>query len=185
MRYSQPLIREKRPLHGGYTSLENKRVQKGLSLVEVLVTLVISSLLIGIISANFPMLKKAGDRFAQQTLFVKQYYIFLLILEEDYRATELAGTSDLTKLDNLNFLVDANLDGDYLDSGENIAYRWNKKTRRIDRKSGKANFQSLLEGIDNFNWRRTSARPVCHSLSLSDTYSKRFKRTQFCRHENM
>ena len=152
MRYSRPRIKETRLLTGGCT--KNKSARKGLSLIEVLVTLIISSLLIGIISVNFPMLKRASDRFIQQTLFLKQYYIFLMILEEDYQQAELEDLDDLALLDNMEFLVDVNLDGDYADSSENIAYRWNKQKRRIDRKSGKAKFQSLLEGIHNFNWER-------------------------------
>ena len=183
MRYSPLRSKEYQTSIGGFT--ENYRVQKALSLIEVMVALVLSSLLIGFISINFPMLKKASDRFVQQTLFIKQYYIFLLILEEDYQRAELISGDDVIKLDKLNFRVDTNLDGDYLDSSENIAYRWNKSARRIDRKSGKSKYQSLLEGIEKFHWERINSIPVCHSLNISDTYSKRPKLTRFCRIENM
>ena len=159
--------------------------RKALSLIEVLVTLVISSLLIGIISVNFPMLKKFSDRFVEQALFAKQYYIFLLMLEGEYQQAELLDQSDLTQLDKLRFIMDSNLDGDYLDAGEDIGYRWNKKARRIDRKSGKSNYQSLLEGIDGFSWERVGNQPVCHELSISDFYSANPKRTRFCRYENL
>jgi|APSaa5957512622_1039677.scaffolds.fasta_scaffold37339_3 prepilin-type N-terminal cleavage/methylation domain-containing protein len=183
MRYFPLRLKENRKSFGGFT--EKIRTQKALSLIEVMVALVLSSLLIGVISINFPMLKKTSDRFIQQTLFLKQYYIFLFILEDDYQRAELINLDDLSKLDRLNFRVDANLDGDYLDSSENITYRWNKSARRIDRKSGKSKYQSLLEGIEKFTWERTNSQPVCHRLYISDAYSKRAKLTRFCRYESM
>jgi len=173
--------KENRPLNGKYSG--NFIPRQGFSIMEVLVTLVISSVVIGIISINFPTLKKISDRFIHQTLFTKQYYIFLLMLEEEYQQAELMALSDLKNLDILNFRRDINLDKDYLDSGENIAYRWNKGARRIDRKSGKSNYQALLEGISDFSWGRTGTQPVCHDLVVLDSFSLREKRTRFCRNE--
>ncbi len=156
--------------------------KKGISLVEVMVTIVVCSIFVGIISSNYSGLKKISNRFLAQTIFEEQYLIFLLKFEEDYQQAELVTQTDIDNLDNLIFNQDLNMDGDLHDSAEQIAYRWNKKESRIDHKSGNAYFQSFLDGITGFTWIRTGSPPICHDLKIKTVFSSREREVRFCRH---
>ncbi len=179
-RFPQPPTAEK-SLSGTVT--ETCHRQTGFSLIEILVAIIISSILIGIIGSNFPSLRRIANTFLEQTLFEEQYLIFLLKLEDEYQQAEILDESDQDYLDQLVFRQDNNLDGDYLDSGELISYRWNKAKQRIDRKSGKAYFQALLDGISYFSWNRTSSNPNCHQLKIKDVFHDKEKMIDFCKQE--
>ena len=101
--------------------------------------------------------------------------------EEEYQVAEGESDSERENLRRLVFQQDLNLDGDTQDSGENIAYRWNEKERRIDRKSGKGYFQALLDGVIFFSWRATSTDLACHEMKIQDAFSLETREIIFCR----
>lgn len=152
-------------------------------MIEVLVTIVISSILLGIISSNFPALKRTANRFLQQSIFEQQYLIFLLRLEDEYRQVEITNESDFSFINQFSFRSDLNLDGDYLDSGERISYRWNESLQRIDRKSGKGYFQAHLDGVTYLAWTKSSTNPLCHKLEISNIFSTQKRSIIYCRLE--
>lgn len=154
---------------------------KGFSLVEVMIATAIASVAIGVISANFGSLKRLSDSFNYQVAYNEQMLIFLLKFEEDYHQSDLSNQDDQEGIKNLVFKLDHNFDGDYLDSGETISYRWNAENSRIDRKSGKGYFQSFLEGITSFSWTEISESPLCHEMIVKDVFKNLSKKIRFCR----
>ena len=80
--------------------------------MELMITLVITGIIIGLISSNLNGLKKLASRFNEQAVFREQYLIFLLKFEEDYQAGDLQFEKGITLLDSLNFQSDLNMDGD-------------------------------------------------------------------------
>lgn len=147
-------------------------------MIEVLVTLVVTSIVIGIISSSFPGLNRLADTFLRMTVFEEQNMIFLLKFEEEFQLAEIREESDI---DQMIFHQDANLDGDFEDSGERIAYRWNSKKYRMDRKSGNGNFQALVDGVAYFDWSRISDDPLCYRMQWQSTFSEIRQTTSFCR----
>ena len=140
-------------------------------------------ILIGVFSTSFPSLNRTANTFLEQTVFQEQYLIFLLKFEEDYQQADMFSPSDLENLEYLIFNQDLNLDGDYLDSGERISYRWNSGEKRIDRKSGDGGFQAFLDGITNFSWTQIGADPVCYQQKIKDVFGVKEKVISFCRKE--
>ena len=169
----------KKHIGGEATDFANK---SGFSLVEILVTLVIASSIIGIMATGIPNFRRTLKKYLDQSLLEEEYLIFLVVFERDYSQAEVTNTTALENLDDMVFRIDYNSDGDYLDSGERIQYRWNKKKKRIDRKSGKGYFQSFLEGIQNFTWQKVKKAPVCHRMTLQTIFSDNRKSLTFCRH---
>lgn len=153
---------------------------RGFSLTEVMVTLVIAAILLGIVSASFPQLKRVSDRFLNQAFFEEQYLIFLLRFEDEYRQAASMNPDAAAEIGQLTFELDENMDGDLEDAGERIAYRWNKKKQRIDRKSGSGYFQALLEGVTAFSWREVSPNPVCHEMAIQSGFSVRPRVVRYC-----
>ncbi len=154
---------------------------KGFSLIEILVTILIGGILFGVLSTSFPSLNRTANTFLEQTVFQEQYLIFLLKFEEEFQQAENVSQSDLDNMDQLIFNQDLNLDGDYLDSGERISYRWNSSEERIDRKSGNGNFQAFLDGITDFSWSRIGDDPFCYQQKIKDIFNVKEKVIVFCR----
>jgi prepilin-type N-terminal cleavage/methylation domain-containing protein len=154
--------------------------ESGFSLAEIMVTIVIAAVLMGIVSTNFPVLKRAANQFLNQAIYQEQYLIFLLKLEDEYQQATLYSPENGTQIGQLIFTQDENLDGDFEDSGERIVYRWNKKKQRIDRKSGNGNYQALLEGVTGFSWEEISQSPTCHQLGVQDVFSVEPRKVVFC-----
>jgi len=148
--------------------------------MEVLITITIGGILIGVISFQLPSLKRLSDRFLAVSMFEEPYLIFLLRFEEEFRQAEKVETADLSNLAEMIFKKDLNLDGDYLDSGEQIAYRWNVPKLRMDRKSGKGYFQAILDGVTYFQWIKVRDVPLCYRMELENIYSKNRKQVDFC-----
>jgi len=153
---------------------------RGVSLVEVMVTIVIGAVLMGVVSNSFPQLKRAADRFLNQALFEEQYLIFLLRFEDEYQQAAAYDPEAVEQIGQLMFRQDENLDGDLNDSGEQIGYRWNEKEKRIDRKSGSGNFQALLDGVIGFSWEEISQSPTCHQLGVQDVFSEKPRTIVYC-----
>ncbi len=153
----------------------------GFSVVELMITIVITGIVVGLVSSNLTGLQKIATRFNEQAAFREQYLIFLLKFEEDYQQAEIKSNMEVASLDDLLFQTDLNLDGDNFDAGEKIAYRWNKKYKRIDRKSGNGSFQAFVESVDQFNWQRISNQPICHQLILSSVFTKAEYKVDHCR----
>ena len=159
-----------------------KRVNKqGYSLIELMVTLVISSVLLAVVSQNFNGLNRVVQRFIENTVYREQYLIFLLKFEEDYHQSDYFVKDDLLKFDQLEFTFDLNGDGDRLDSGEKVAYRWNEDKNRIDRKSGNGSYQAFLDGVIAFTWTRTSTVPICYRMTTNSAFSQMISELNFCR----
>ncbi len=156
-------------------------INSGFSLVEVLVTLVVICSFMGVVSTSVPGVEKTIGGFLQQLTLEEEYLIFLVLFEKDYNFAEVSTTSDLIGLDSMKFQRDHNNDGDFLDSGEAIQYRWNSEKQRIDRKSGNGYFQAFLEGIDAFSWEKTGSQPVCYEMKLLPIISQKSKTVTFCR----
>jgi prepilin-type N-terminal cleavage/methylation domain-containing protein len=156
------------------------REDSGFSLAEIMVTIVIAAVLMGIVSTNFPVLKRAANKFLNQVVYQEQYLIFLLKLEDEYQQSALYEPDDTTQIGKMTFVQDENLDGDFEDSGERIVYRWNKKKQRIDRKSGNGYYQALLEGVTGFSWEEISQSPTCHQLGVQDVFSVEPRKVVFC-----
>lgn len=171
-----------KPLSGRYSKVS--KLQVGLSLMELMVTLVIVSIVVGLISQNFANLSRVTNRFVESVVLKEQLTIFLLQFENDYHQSELDSSSDATNLDDLKFSFDLNRDGDYNDSGERIQYRWNASKKRIDRKSGNGNFQSLLEGITAFSWEKAEFNNYCHLMTIENPFRKTKDRISYCRSAN-
>lgn len=155
--------------------------ERGFSLLEVMVTVVIVGLVIGLVGANFTGLRRITTRYNENVAFGEQYLIFLLKFEEDFYQAEIMANQDLGMLDNLMFQSDTNQDGDFDDPGERISYRWNSKEKRIDRKSGEGSFQAFLDGVNRFNWDRISTSPVCYHMELVGIFNDRAKAIDYCR----
>ncbi len=153
---------------------------RGFSLAEVMVTIVIGAILMGIVSSNFPQLKRTADKFLGQALFEEQYLIFLLKFEDEYHQAIIYDPDSFERIGQLVFEYDGNLDGDLNDSGEKIAYRWNSKEKRIDRKSGSGYFQALLEGVTAFSWKQVGTAPVCHRLRIQNVFSIKPREVVYC-----
>jgi prepilin-type N-terminal cleavage/methylation domain-containing protein len=153
---------------------------RGFSLAEIMVTIVIGAVLMGIVSTNFPILKRAANKFLNQAVYQEQYLIFLLKLEDEYQQAALYSPENVAQIGQLLFTQDENLDGDLNDSGERIAYRWNKKKQRLDRKSGNGNYQALLEGVTAFSWEEISQSPTCHQLQVQDVFSEKPRTVVYC-----
>ncbi|NQU62710.1 MAG: hypothetical protein HQ517_00275 [SAR324 cluster bacterium] len=147
------------------------------------VTIVIGATLMGIVSTNFPQLKRVADKFLNQTVFEEQYLIFLLKFEDEYHQASIYDPGGKGRIDQLSFEQDENLDGDLNDSGERIKYRWNKKKQRIDRKSGNGYYQALLEGVTAFSWQQINQSPTCHSLETQSVFSTNPRRVVYCMDE--
>ncbi|MFH2130105.1 MAG: prepilin-type N-terminal cleavage/methylation domain-containing protein [bacterium] len=156
------------------------REKRGFSLVEMLVTILVGAVLMGIVSTNVPRLKKMADKFLNQALYEEQYLVFLLKLEDEYQQSAISNPESVERIGQLIFEQDENLDGDLNDSGERIAYRWNEKEQRIDRKSGSGNYQALLEGITAFSWAQTGDAPVCHQLEIRNVFSPKPRTVVYC-----
>ena len=127
--------------------------QNGFSLIEVLVTLVVISILVGIISTQFTVFNKLINRYSDHSLFRENYLVFLAILSKDFFESELC---EPLEEDIIQFKLDLNFDSDYNDAAESIAYRWNKGRNRLERKSGKGNFQAILNGLEQLKWDLTN-----------------------------
>jgi prepilin-type N-terminal cleavage/methylation domain-containing protein len=161
-----------------FSTKHNK--SRGVSLVEVMVTIVIGAILMGVVSNSFPQLKRAADRFLNQALFEEQYLIFLLRFEDEYQQAASYDPEAVEQIGQMMFKQDENLDGDLNDSGERIGYRWNEKEQRIDRKSGSGNYQALLDGVTGFSWTQIKDTPVCHELQLQTAFTNQTRRARYC-----
>jgi prepilin-type N-terminal cleavage/methylation domain-containing protein len=154
---------------------------KGFSLIEVMISILIVGILAGIAGSNFGNIRRTINGFIESTAFREQMLIFLLKLDEEYQQAEITNPSGIELLDQLTFAFDYNFDGDTADSGEMIRYRWNSDKSRIERKSGKGSYQSLLEGVTNFTWRRRGTDPPCHQMRLQTVYNPIENTIEFCR----
>lgn len=146
-----------------------------------MVTLIVSSIFIAIISQNFGSIQRSVQNFTLLANYREQHLIFLLKFEEDFHRCELTDQSALSNLDQMQFSFDLNQDGDWLDSGEKIGYRWNSIKQRIDRKSGNGHFQALLDGISGFSWKKTGSSPLCYKMTVKNIYSMKESETVYCR----
>ena len=153
----------------------------GFSLVEVLVSMVIVCLFLGIVSSTVPGFHRVIGHYLDQSMMEEEYLVFLLVFERDYNQAEVITRASLNALDALIFQHDSNDDGDYLDSGESVQYRWNAAKGRIDRKSGKGYYQAFLDGIISFSWERIENTPICHQLMVTSIFSNHQKTMKFCR----
>ena len=135
----------------------------------------------GVLSSQLPAMARLSNRFLSQVLFEEEFLIFVTLLEDDYQEAAVYFEADRKKLDQLQFQADRNMDGDFLDSGESISYRWNPLTSRIDRKSGNGYFQAFLERIDHFKWERVQNDPICHQMSIKTPIDQRERQVLFCR----
>ncbi|MBT4289841.1 MAG: prepilin-type N-terminal cleavage/methylation domain-containing protein [Deltaproteobacteria bacterium] len=152
---------------------------KGFSLIELLVTLIIVTILIGIISTQFPVFNKLINRYSDQSLFKENYLVFLSIFSKDFYESELY--EHLNK-DVILFKLDLNFDSDYKDATENISYRWNTGKSRIERKSGKGNFQVILDGVDQLKWEFDVINEmICLNVQIKSVFSIKYNIVEFCR----
>lgn len=154
---------------------------KGFSILELMITLIITGVVIGLISTNINSLRKLAWAFNEQAIFREQYLIFLLKFEEDYQTAEVKNGLNTTNLDDLIFSFDLNGDEDFEDPGERVSYRWNKSRSRIDRKSGNGSYQAFLDGIDSLSWNRISIVPVCHRMKVNSMFNESGYEIKFCR----
>lgn len=158
--------------------------KKGFSLIEVMVSILVVGIVAGVISNSFPNIKNVVERFMDTIAFREQLIVFLLIFDEDYQSADWE-ENEWAALDELSFKTDHNLDDDFEDSGEWIRYRWNESKSRIERRSGKGYYQSLVEGISEFSWKRIGNSPICHQMLVrSIVMPKTAKKIVFCRAES-
>lgn len=155
--------------------------KKGISLIEMIIALTVGSIIIATVSNNLPRLRKAANIYINQVNFEEDLRIFLILFEENFRSAEILNQNDKLNTNKLVFRQDYNLDGDYKDKAETISYRWNTAKFRIDRKSGKGNFQSILEGISSMSWNKISEMPFCFELIISEYFRTHPQKHLFCR----
>lgn len=161
--------------------LNNQGGVRGFSLNEVLVTLALTSIVLGIFASNLPQLQRVSNQFLEQTAFEENYLLFLILFERDYYAAESSHEQE-KNLKNLIFQQDQNLNGNYLDQGEQVFYRWNSKEKRIDRKTtAKGYFQALLEGVEKFSWEKVKTSPLCYQLRLKSKFSSKAREILYCK----
>lgn len=153
----------------------------GFSILELMITLLVTAVVVGLLSSNISGLKKLASLFNEQALFREQYLIFLLKFEEDYQSAETHEGVSTSNLDDLSFMFDLNRDEDFDDPGEKVSYRWNESRNRIDRKSGSGSYQAFLDGINSFSWKPSSGTPVCHQMIIKSIYNDSGYKIDFCR----
>lgn len=154
---------------------------KGFSLLEVMITLLILSLISGIISYNLPMLTRISHHFVSQAVYKEDYLLFLMIFEDDFHSADLTDPQSTENMRSLIFKSDLNFDGDFNDAKEQMSYRWNSAKKRIDRKIGNGYFQSLLEGVEQFDWTEISAAPLCFKATFRSIFQTEGRSIQYCR----
>ena len=153
--------------------------QNGFSLIEVMVTLVVVSILVGIISTQFTVFNKLINRYSDHSLFRENYLVFLAILSKDFFESELC---EQLEEGIIQFKLDLNFDSDYNDAAESIAYRWNKGRNRLERKSGKGNFQAILKGLEQLKWDFTNInQTTCIKFQTKSLFSSKTDVIDFCR----
>ena len=153
----------------------------GFSILELMITLIITSIVVGLLSTNISGIKKLASAFNEQAIFREQYLIFLLKFEEDYQLAEIQKDMSRSDLDELAFMFDLNKDEDYEDPGERVSYKWNEAKNRVDRKSGNGSYQAFLDGIESFSWKRISIMPVCHQMTIISVFNESGYGIDFCR----
>lgn len=153
----------------------------GFSLIEILVALLINSILIGLFLTNYPSLKSMTDRFLERTVFEEKYLIFLIKLQDHYQQSELISSTDVKNIDQMEFKIDRNLDGDYNDSAERISYNWNPIKLQVEQARGADTPKAILEGVNRFSWERISDVPFCYRIELTTLYRKLTRKMTFCR----
>ncbi|PCI24679.1 MAG: hypothetical protein COB67_11410 [SAR324 cluster bacterium] len=156
-------------------------VSPGLSLLELLITTLICSILMGIFSTQYPALQRMSYRFLEQSNFEEKYLIFLIKLEEQFQMTELNNAQDLALLQQMTFRIDYAWDGQYTQASDRIAYQWNAQQQRIEQRKGNGAFNGIIGGIRSFSWTPASATPFCYRLDLKSLYSERLRSNLFCR----
>lgn len=167
-------------MSGGFTENTERPEKTGFSLIEVMTTLVVLSVVIGTVTTYYGDISRITTGFLESVFFREQLSLFLMKFDEDYTMSEVNPTGEAVKLDQLRFEFDLNQDGDLRDSGEVITYRWDRKNKEIDRKSGKGYFQSFLPSVTGFSWSRLSSAPLCHQMKIRDTFSSRSRTVTFC-----
>ena len=151
-----------------------------MSLIEVLITLVISSIILGSISIGLPAIKSSIERMIAKSTFKEQYLIFLIKFEEHFQLTAVENKPSGIYLDNLKFLIDLNWNGSY-EPSDRITYRWNKSRSRLEMAKGNGRPNSILEGVSMFSWVRTGISPLCYQMSLKNLYDKHSREIEFCK----
>ena len=68
---------------------------RGFSLIELMITLLIISLISGIISYNLPALNRISLHFVSQVTFKEDYLLFLIIFEDDFHSADLTETTEI------------------------------------------------------------------------------------------
>jgi len=166
-------------VNGVYTG----KLSRGFSLIEVMVTLTVASIFAALLFTYFPSLQRTGSRFLEQTAFEEDLLIFLNLFNRDFLLTELPSNNRAGFLGQMKFRQDLNDDGDYLDPSESIQYRWNPDKKRIDRKSGSGNYQSLVEGVASFSWSSLDPMNNCYQMKFTSVTVPAFRTVTFCRRD--
>ncbi|MCP4297666.1 MAG: prepilin-type N-terminal cleavage/methylation domain-containing protein [Proteobacteria bacterium] len=163
-------------------STQYRRGQGGLSLIEVLITLVITSIVLAALSIGFPSMKAITLKMIEKSDYDEQFLIFLIKLEENFQLAEIENMNSGTYLDEMSFKIDHNRDGSYEQSSDRIAYRWNGSKKRVEMKRGNSYYNSILEGVTQFSWLRKGNFPLCYQMSVENLFSKTPRTVRFCKH---
>ena len=158
---------------------------RGFSLIELLVALVVTAVFSSFLFTSFPNLHRTSNRFLEQVAFEEELLIFLNLFSQDFSLSEVLTAQDANQLGQMKFQQDRNEDGDYLDTSELIQYRWNNSKKRVERKSGIGNFQSLVEGVVSFSWEVTDSPNTCYRMSLQSIFSNQGRVINFCRRDRV
>ena len=150
--------------------------KSGVSLIEVIISLLICSILFAVFSSHYPQIQRMTRQLIGQAAFEEKYLIFLIKFEEQFQQAEIV-SEDQGKI-KLN--IDYNEDGTHDQSNERITYNWSSTKQRIEQSTGNGAPNGILDGISSFSWTRQDS-PLCYQFIIQSIYHNYPQKVKFCR----
>lgn len=117
--------------------------------------------------------------------FEEQYIIFRLQLEEDFFAAQLTNSTLLNNaINDFQFEI---WEWDYENNNFEkitVAYNFKSSTKELRKKRGAANFTSIVQAVESFNYQiTTSAEIICLKIEIKNLFEKQIREDSICRNQ--